>query len=293
MELRQLRYFEAVATTLNFSQAAKKLHIAQPPLSRQIKQLEDELGAVLIDRNARPMALTKAGVYLHAQATRMLADKREVKEATLRIANESQRQFRIGFVPTMLYGFLPELINRFRREHETIEVQLAEMTTVQQIEGLKSGRIDVGFGRLAIEDPELEHETVSQDALVAALPLQHPLLAKSEVSLADVASQSFILHPTKSRPSCADQILEAFRDRKLKPKALIDANDMQTALGMVAAGIGVTLVPAAQHRLQRDDIAYVPLQEVDITSPVIMNVRAGPRSDMVLDLHDLIGKLKA
>ena len=158
MELRHLRYFLAVARELNFSRAALALHIAQPPLSRQIRQLEDELGAELFDRSARPLKLTAAGQFFQGQARQMLERLDEACTATTRIARGGRTWFSIGFVPSTLYGALPEVIRRFRAAHPQVEVGLSELTTVQQIEALKAGRIDVGFGRLMLEDARVAGE---------------------------------------------------------------------------------------------------------------------------------------
>ncbi|RZL91348.1 MAG: LysR family transcriptional regulator [Variovorax sp.] len=140
MELHHLRYFAMVARELNFSRAAEQLHIAQPPLSRQIRQLEDEIGAELIDRSARPLRLTPAGQFFQAQAVQMLERLTEVRTATKRIAFNQRVWFSIGFVPSTLYGVLPDVIRQFRSAHPAVEVGLSELTTVQQIEALKAGR---------------------------------------------------------------------------------------------------------------------------------------------------------
>lgn len=284
MELRHMRYFVALGTTLNFTRAAELLHIAQPPLSRQIRQLEDELGTELIDRGARPLALTKAGVFFLEQCVQLLARIDEIQAATQRIGAGRKRWFGIGFVPSALYGFLPELIRGFRVEDGGVDVALSEMTSIQQAEALKAGRIDAGFGRLPLDDPELDCEVLIEEPLVAALPLRHPLLRQKRVSLSMLAAEPFILYPARPRPSYADQVLQHFRAHGLRLASVMDANEMQTAIGLVAAGLGVTLVPASVQRLQRDDIAYRPLQEKDVGSPIIMNRRAGDDNPDLLRL---------
>lgn len=288
MELRHLRYFDAVATTLSFSRAAERLHIAQPPLSRQIRQLEDEIGAVLFDRSARPLQLTPAGRFFHAQVVQTLARLNEAREATRRIAQGGQGWFGIGFVPSTLYGFLPEVIRRFRAAHPQVEVGLSELTTVNQVAALKAGRIDVGFGRLPLNDPALSSEVVARDPLVAALPARHRLLSSRSLSLARLAEEPLLIYPAQPRPSFADQVLAHFHDRGLQPVVAQEANEMQTAIGLVAAGIGITLVPAPVQALQRADVAYRPLKEQGIDSPVTMNQRAGDQSPLLLAFEALV-----
>ena len=151
VELRHLRYFTTVAAEGSFSRAAEKLHIAQPPLSRQVQQLEDELGVRLLDRG-RPLTLTEPGRYLFEQGRQILQRIDEMRAMTKRIAKGMVLQFNIGFVASTLYDALPELIRRFRIIAPDAEVNLLEMTTLEQVAALKDGRIDVGFGRLRFDD---------------------------------------------------------------------------------------------------------------------------------------------
>ena len=146
LELRHLRYFAAVARELSFSRAAEQLHIAQPPLSRQIRSLEEELGAELIDRGSRPLRLTPAGRFFQAQAQQVLDRMTEVQAATRRIATGTRTWFGIGFVPSTLYGKLPEVIRRFREAQPAVELSLFEMTTVEQIEASWAAELDE-FGK--------------------------------------------------------------------------------------------------------------------------------------------------
>lgn len=278
MELRHLRYFEVVGKTLNFTRAAEQLHIAQPPLSRQIREIEEELGTELIDRSSRPIALTKAGTFFLEQCVQILSRFEEAKEGTRRIGQGKKRWFGIGFVPSVLYGFLPELIKEYRSANSDIEVVFSELTTIQQAEALKAGRIDVGFGRLLLEDPEIRCDVFEEEPLVAALPVGHPLARRQRIALEQMAREAFIIYPAKPRPSYADHVLNIFRAHGLRLNVAVEANEMQTAIGFVAAGIGSTLVPNSVQRLKRDDVVYRPLAGTAATSPVIMNVRSGDTS---------------
>lgn len=292
MEIRHLRYFEVLGNTLNFTRAAEKLHIAQPPLSRQIRQLEEELGATLIDRNARPLALTKAGTFFLEQCSQLLSRINEAQEATRRISQGQRRWFGIGFVPSALYGLLPEIIRQYRLANQQVEVVLTEMTSIQQAEALKAGRIDVGFGRLPLDDRLLHGEVIAEEPLVAALSARHPLLKFKRLRLSQLAAEPFILYPARPRPSYADHVLQQFRAHELSLGSVIDVNEMQTAIGLVAAGVGVTLVPSSVQRLQRNDVVYRALVEKDVSSPVIMNLRADNDSPDLLQLRKLIEGLR-
>jgi DNA-binding transcriptional LysR family regulator len=287
MELRHLRYFQALAQTLNFTRAAEMLHIAQPPLSRQIQQLEEELGVTLIERS-RPLRLTEAGRFFHEHSSALLEQLTKVCGNTQRIGQGRKSWMGIGFAPSTLYGVLPQLISRLRGD-EGIELGLSEMTTVQQVEALKAGRIDIGFGRIHIVDPAIQQLVLIEDPLVAALPTGHPLLDKP-ASLAALARAPFVLYPGNPRPSYADHVLELFARHNLRIKVVQWTNEMQTAIGLVAAGIGITLVPASVQQQHREDVRYIALQEQDATSPIILSLRASDSSPLVSHCRALIGE---
>jgi DNA-binding transcriptional LysR family regulator len=288
MELRQLRYFEAVASTLNFSRAAEILHIAQPPLSRQIQQLEDELGVQLLDRSSRPLKLTNAGAFFYDQSVQMLARMKEVTNATRRLGNGSKRWMGIGFVPSVLYGFLPKVLRQFSLENENLDIALSELTSVQQADALRAGRIDIGFGRLSIPGEGLDNIVLTNEALVVAVPEPSALARQSSISLRQLLDEVLILYPVSPRPSFADQILSQFSVRGFQPHKIYETNGLQTAIGLVAAGMGTTIVPESVQRLGRADVTYRPLQDEGLTSPLIMTIRANDSSEPVLGFRALI-----
>jgi len=283
MELRHLRYFQAVAGEGSFTRAAARLHMAQPPLSRQIRQLEDELGVVLFERSSRALKLTEAGRFLLEQSLQLTQRLDEIVQGTRRLGRTKRRWFGMGFVPSTLYGFVPELIRRLREADPHVEVGLAEMTTLPQIEALKAGRIDVGIGRILIDDPAIERRVLMAEPLVAALPLGHPLARSRRIGIAELAEQPFVLYPARPRPNYADHVLGLFRAAGHAPRVIQEANELQTAIGLVAAGLGVTLVPASVQRLHRADVAHVPVDADAFVSPVIISCRKGDRSPFLAD----------
>jgi DNA-binding transcriptional LysR family regulator len=291
MELRHLRYFHAVANARSFSRAAEQLHIAQPPLSRQIRQLEDLLGVELIDRESRPIALTAAGRFFQEQTRQVLSRLREVEEGTRRIARGQRQWFGIGFVPSVMHGLLPNLIRQFCLVAPGIETGFTELMTMEQAVAFKLGRIDVGFGRLPINDPDIACITLVREPLLAALPADHHLQELTVVGLSMLADEALIVYPARARPSYADQVLEQFSSRGLRPGAVRDANEMQTALGLVAAGIGVALVPASVRSIQRNGVVYRPLVEPDVSSPVVMNFRADDASPVLAHFRAMAERL--
>ncbi|KGW26966.1 LysR family transcriptional regulator [Burkholderia pseudomallei] len=273
MELRQLRYFIAVAEEMNITRAAQRLHMTQPPLSRQLQLIEDEIGLPLFERGARPLKLTDAGRVLYAQARRVLEQADELAPLTRRLAQAAERIV-IGFVPSTLYGALPEVIRAFREAAPAVELSLIEMFTLEQLGALKGGRIDIGFGRLRFDDDRLVREVLVEERLIAALPDGHPLAAPdASISLADIAGQTLIVYPSTPRPSFADQQLSALRDGGLAPAAVHEVRELQTALGLVAAQVGVSLVPESVEGVRVKGVAYRGLPEPVATSPIILSRR--------------------
>ncbi len=293
MELRHLRYFVAVAEEKNFTRAAERLCMAQPPLSRQIQQLEEELGTILFARDARPLKLTEAGEFFYAHAQQLLARTVDLKAMTQRVG-KIERTMAIGFVASTLYGMLPKIIRRFKSLYPSIELDLHEMTTMEQIKALKEGRIDVGFGRIKHEDANVRRIVLREERLMAAVPVGHPLaLAGNPVSLKDLVIETLIIYPKAPRPSYADQVLEAFRDRALVPGKIREVRELQIALGLIAASEGIAIVPSSLKNLQRNDVAYLELNERNAVSPVIMSVRLMDQSEdlqfllaLIYDLYD-------
>lgn len=275
MELRHLRYFVAVARERSFTRAAARLNIAQPPLSRQIQQLEEELGATLIERGTRPVQLTEQGRLFFEQAIQVLERIDDMRAVMRRLQHVTDR-FSMGFVASTLYGRLPDIIRAYRSARPGVELTLLELTTIEQLDALKEGRIDVGFGRIPIDDPAITRLLLRNEAIIAALPLSHPVLEHDgPLRLADLVQERLIVYPKAPRPSYADQVLSLFRDRGLKPAGLHEVRELQTALGLVAAGVGVCLVPAAVERFRRDNVGYKPLAEAGAVSPIFMSYRNG------------------
>lgn len=273
MELRQLRYFIAVAEEMNITRAATRLHMTQPPLSRQIAQIEDDLGLQLFERGARPLRMTEAGRIFYAQAKRLLSDADELAPLTRRLAQLAERIV-IGFVPSALYGALPQVIKSFREAAPHVELSLIEMFTLEQLGALKGGRIDVGFGRLRFDDPQVTREVLVEEHMIAALPEEHPLAAVGiDVTLKDIAEQTLIVYPSSPRPSYADQQLSALRDHALEPARVHEVRELQTALGLVAADVGVSLVPESVDGLRVHGVVYKRLKGAHASSPIIMSRR--------------------
>ncbi|MHC8944019.1 LysR family transcriptional regulator [Advenella incenata] len=287
MELRQIRYFQCVARELSFTKAARILHIAQPPLSRQIKMLEEELGVAVFERLGRGIALTDAGRYFLDQTEKMTQRLEETINATRRIGKNDRIWFGVGFVPSTLYGHMPALIRQLRQLNTLVEIGLVEMTTLQQFEALKSGRIDIGVGRILIKDEEIERLVLTDEPLVVALPITHHLAGRVSVRLTDIMEEPLILYPAKPRPSYADHVLDLFRQKGYSPQIIQEVNELQTAIGLVTATIGIAIVPESVRRLHRDDVVYVNLDEPEFTSPIMLSWRKNDHSAFLEQTIDL------
>lgn len=293
MDFRHLKYFVAVADEQNFTRAAERLHISQPPLSRQIQDLEEELGTPLFERGSRPLKLTDAGRFFYGHATRLLEQAAQAVRSTKRVA-QLERRLVIGFVASTMYGALPLLVRKFRAANPHTELALTEMSTVDQIEALKTGRIDVGFGRVRLDDASIKREILREERLVVAIPAEHELAATDgPLTLADVAAHPLLVYPRTPRPSYADQVLSLLRDLALEPASVLEVQEMQTALGLVASGMGLCVVPASVHRLRPDEVVYRPLAEPQATSPIIMSTRLQDQSSDIVLLRELIDVIYA
>src|SRR5262245_26442392 len=292
VELRHLRYFVTVAAERSFIRASEKLHIAQPPLSRQIQQLEQELGTQLLHRE-RPIRLTESGRYFFEQAVQVLQRTDEIRAMTRRMGKGKNQQFGIGFVASTLYDVLPELIRRFRLTAPGVEIVLTELTTLEQAAALKVGRIDIGFGRLRFEDDGLTRRVIHEERLSVAAPNGHFLGRKRKpLKLKHTVDVPLILYPNAPRPSYADQVLSFYRTLGLEPKVGFEVRELQTALGLVAADVGIALVPSSVRRLGRDDVEYLALEEPHITSPIIMSYRTNDSSPQLTKLLKLVQELE-
>lgn len=293
MDIRQLRYFVTLANERNFTRAAARLHIAQPPLSRLVQQLEAEIGADLIDRSSRPLRLTEPGRLFYEQAVQVLARVDEMRTMMKRALALEKKRFVIGFVGSVLYWRLPELIREFRRAAPEVELQLVELVTLEQLGALKDGRIDVGFGRVRFEDDDIRRVILRDEPLVAALPIAHPLAQDdAPVSLEQLADEPLILYPRAPRPGYADQVLALFHDRGLEPRIAHEARELQIAVGLVAAEEGACVVPASVQKSRVEGIRYKPLLE-PATSPIIMSWRVGDKMPELGLMADVIARLFA
>jgi len=277
MELRHLRYFVTVAEELHFGRAARRLHLSQPPLSMQIKALEDEIGVTLLERNRRRVELTSAGEVFLKEARDILARTQAATEAARRAARGETGDLRVGFVTIADYSILPAVLHRFRRASPDIRLVLQEATTDVQLRELGEERMDIGFVLPPVEDDRLETLPLLQEPLLAALPDAHPAArARGPVSLKRLADSPFILFPRHMATGLYDDTIRFCRQAGFSPRVEQEAVQMQTIVSLVSVGLGVALIPASLRHLGRTGVAYKPLRE---RSPLIAVALAWRKSD--------------
>ncbi len=261
MELRHLRYFVAVAEELHFGRAAERLFIAQPPLSQQIQQLEREIGVTLFERTSRRVQLTPAGEVFLRDARQILSGVTDAVQGAKRAARGETGWLGIGFAASATYDLLPSVLHDFREQFPAIELSLAEQNAAEQSAALHGRSIHVGFARPAIEDAAFVVDAVLKEPFVVALPEAHPLASQASLSLGALAEEPFISFPEQPRPSYAEVVRQACEVAGFIPRVVQEVREMQTAISLVVAGLGIALLPASVENLHRTGLALQPLTE--------------------------------
>ncbi|AJI20279.1 LysR family transcriptional regulator [Priestia megaterium] len=256
MELRQLQYFIAVAEELNFSRAAERVKITQPPLSLQIQNLEKELDIVLFYRNKRQVKLTDAGKLFYTEVCKIFNHLERAVEDAKRTQHGEIGTIRVGFVGSATYDILPSILREFRNLYSEVEVHLFEMSTPMQLEALREGEIDIGVLRPPVNDEIVHTEIVSTVPCVLAVPKQHPLLKIKNVSLSDLKTYPFVMLSRKTWSNLYDEILGL-----CNPIIQQEALEFQTVIGLVAAKLGIAVVPQSAVNLHTQDVVYLDLDD--------------------------------
>ena len=267
MELRHLRYFVAVAEELHVGRAAARLHIAQPPLSRQIRDLERDVGAPLFARVPRGVELTPAGHAFLPEARLTLAQAERARRTAQRAARGEIGRLRVGFVEAAIEsGVVPDVLGFFRMHLPDIGLSLFEMDAVQQGEALREGRIDLGILHSPPPDADrwLHVESVYTDPLLAALPHAHRLAGRRRLAVCDFAAEPFVLFPRPVAPALYDDIVARCRAAGFSPRVVQEAAGWHTLAGLVGAGVGVTFAPRSLASVQRPEVVYRPVRELAV-----------------------------
>lgn len=262
IDLRLLRQFVAVAEELHFRRAARRLAMSQPPLTAAIQRLEAEIGATLLERGNRAVALTPAGATLLEEARALL---RQADHAVLAARDAAAGRLgivRLGYVGSAMYGRLPATIRSLRRHHPGLRLELREATTAAQVAALHAGELDIGivippFGGEA----GLHVQAFDADRLAIALPAAHPLSSQTGLRLADLAGEPFVLWPAREGRGFHDRVIRLCTGAGFVPEVVQEAHGMHAVLSLVAVEAGVSIVPAAMASVRPSEIRYVPLPE--------------------------------
>lgn len=260
MELRHLRYFRAVAEELHFGRAAERLHIAQPPLSQQIRALERELGVSLLTRSTRKVELTPAGAAYLDRAVAILDAVDDATELAQRVAGGSAGRLVIGCVGSATYSLLPALVRALREALPGVDVNVrGEMLAPAQITALVSGEIDLALLRPPVQHPAVQVETIRRDRLLVALPDGHRLAASTGVSIAELRGEEFIVHAGHGHSVMNSVVTALCAEAGFVPLVRHEVEETSTLVTLVAAGLGVAVVPEPTAALGVTGVRYRPL----------------------------------
>jgi DNA-binding transcriptional LysR family regulator len=261
MELRHLKYFIAVAEELNFRRAAERLHMEQPPLSRQIRQLEEELSVELFLRSTQGVFLTEAGQAFLGEARLTLAQAERSAQVAKQFNDVQRKKLTIGFSICVFDRLLAQIVQTFRETSPEVAIELKEMHTTPQIKALLSGEIDVGFVFLPVDQPDILTEVVLHESLVIALPEAHPLASLPTIPLSLLADEPFIIFPRSVRPDFYDLIIRLCQQAGFQPKIVQEATPPEVAVSFVEAGAGVSLMAAGAKKRHSAGVVYRALGE--------------------------------
>jgi DNA-binding transcriptional LysR family regulator len=278
LDLRRLRYFLAVAEELHFGRAALRLGIEQPPLSRQIQELEKELGVRLLDRSRRRVQLTEFGAYLQVEAGRLL-DQAELVRHNVRLLEEgTSGTVRIGYVGAAMYSLLPSVLTTLGRRYPGLRTQLVELGNDEQVRAVRAGQIDVGFVRSPVEARDLLVRTAFREPYAIVMPAAHPLARRGRVSLADLADDPFIGFARPCAPGMVDEIHALCRRAGFSPRLTHSTSQIHTIVRLVGCGLGYSIVPASVNRGRDPDVRFVPLKSVPERTSLSVLAHPGTRS---------------
>lgn len=269
IELRHLKYFVAVARELSIGRAAVTLNISQPPLTRQIQQLEEDLGATLFVRSVKGVELTDAGKTLYEEARNILLLVDLASERTRRSAQGLVGRLDVGIFGSGMYDIIPRVLRKFRAAFPEVKIVLHPMTKGEQVEALRQRRINVGFNRLVPRYPDIASRVVMWERLFVVVPESNPLAISSQVSIADLADAPFVLFPKSGRPNFNDFVASLCQRHGFVPHIAQEVGEATTGVALVASGFGVCIVPESVKYFRAEGVVYVPMKE---SPPTMLDV---------------------
>ena len=293
MELRHLRYFVAVAEELHFTRAALRLNIAQPPLSQQIRALEEQLGVQLFVRTRRSVALTDAGQALLVRARQMLAAAQSLPGELQRVARGEVGLLRIGFSSTLpLTKVLRDIVADHRRTHPDVALNLREMHSQQQFDGLLRGELDVGLVRYNESAPEgIRLVVLRRDPLRLVVPARHRFARRKSVAIAECRDEAFIGFPGDAGTGTGPLLKRLCAQAGFEPRIAQEAREATTQIGLVAAGLGIAVLPGPLEAVRIEGVRYVALEDAGALLAMSVATRADEASERVLQFVRRVGVL--
>lgn len=272
MKLIQLEYFIAVAEELHFGRAAERLHRSQPPISRQIRLLEDELGVELFNRNTQTVTLTRAGKVFLQEVRPALAQLKQAATVAKRAAVGDIGSLSVGMTGSIMFGILPRILQEFRLRYPEITIDLRLAPKADQLAALKKHQLTIGLVRSLSHDPKLQHETLFDEPLSVAMGPSNPLAARAQIQVADLKNEDFIVYRGQSSISAADKIIHACHEAGFSPRVVQETDDMQSAAALASIGIGITLVAASLQQLGVPGLVFRPVLQGN--SPLTLRLYA-------------------
>lgn len=294
MDLKQLRYFLALAEERSFGRAAARLHITQPPLSRNIKMLEDQLGTPLFQRTPRGIQLTAAGRTLLEDAPGLLMQVKRTEERVQETARGATGRLEVGLFTSSVLDLIPHILSRFRASRPNVKIGLHTMSKLQQIEAIRDKRINIGFNRFVPDVEGIAVEDVARENVVVGLPSDHPLAdSRRAITLKDLEDQSMILYPNLPIAGMAQEIAVAFTREKSRLRVVQEVEDLLTAVGLVSAGFGLCITAESATKLQLPNVVYRPLDSRWLrTISLSCLYRSDDRSPVLQSFLDVVREVK-
>ena len=293
MNLQRLRYFVAVAEELHFGRAADRLNMSQPPLSQQIQLLERELDTALFDRSTRRVSLTDAGAFLYPEAVRLLASADGVDRLMDQHRHGRAGTLRVGFVDSAAYEVMPRVLSEYRRRWPRVGYELHTMSSDEQVQALRAGRIDLGIGRAVADSRNVEATLVMHEPLLVAAGAAHRLAAATAAWLRDLVDEPIIGFDRGASPSLHAVLASMLATDGVGYDPIIEATEYATILGFVAAGEGVAIVPASVQTFRPPGLRYLRLRDERAAVPLLLLTRAGEPAPLVAQALGVVAELYA
>ncbi|MDP9900839.1 LysR family transcriptional regulator [Variovorax ginsengisoli] len=291
IDLRQFRYFLAVSEELNVGRAAARLHISQPPLSRQIQQLEDQMGVALFVRTQAGMALTKAGMAFVPEVRRTLAQAAKAV-ATAKAASDVQAdRFVVGYTTVFDRSAIPDVLDRLQAHFPGARISTKGKHSINLVRDVKNGAMEVAFIGLHTQAPGLEVQPLLQQPLMAALPSVHPLARKRRIGFDDLRDATLFRFERRLNPGFYDHCQAFFERIDFKPRTIPEPNDHHILLGLISEGRGIALIPSSLQHVKRRGVAFRPLENRadGLSSGIAVAYRPGNPSHVLARFLELVG----